>query len=251
MAGAATLAQELSQQVLGRQLSVAEFASLLSVSGDPVVDSANGAANVRATGLNYSRLDFVKLFDAIAAMSGVTAPPSGSTTPARGGGSITPATSASRFATVTVAEGQAVTGVNFGNFITGSISGTVFLDTNGDGTHEHGETAPRGITVFLDTAGTGVLQAGDPQAVTNSAGQFSFTGLTAGSYSVREVVPAGDVETTADPVTVSMTSGLAATVDFGVFQQGAISGTGFLHATGGGAKGSGEAGLSGRTRFIR
>src|SRR5258708_11652753 len=250
MAGAATLAQELSQQVLGRQLSVAEFASLLSVSGDPVVDSANGAANVRATGLNYSRLDFVKLFDAIEAISGVTAPPSGATTPTGGGGSTTPATSASGFATGTVAEGQAVTSVNFGNFITGSISGTVFLDTNGDGTHENGETALSGITLFLDTAGTGVLQAGDPQAGTNSAGAFTFPVLTAGSYSVRQGVPAGDVETTDDAGTVSMASGLAATVNFGVVQHGAIPGTVFLDANGDGAKGPGEAGLSGRTVVI-
>src|SRR5258708_23133094 len=157
-------------------------------------------------------------------MRGSRAAPSGSPTPPGGGGKPAPATSASGFATVTVAEGQAVTGVNFGNFITGSISGTVFLDTNGDGTHENGETALSGITVFLDTAGTGVLQAGDPQAVTNSAGQFSFTGLTAGSYSVREVVPAGDVATKAEPVTGSIASGLAATVNFRALQPGALSG---------------------------
>ena len=79
MAGAATLAQELAQNVLGHQLSTSEFAQLLDASGDTVIDSKSGADNVQNTGLSYSRLDFVKLFDAIDAMSGAsTTPPSGS-----------------------------------------------------------------------------------------------------------------------------------------------------------------------------
>ena len=250
MAGAATLAQELAQQVLGRQLNVVEFAHLLSLSGDTVVDSANGASNVTPTGLSYSRLNFVKLFSAIEAMNGVTPTPPTTPAPPASGGSAGSSASASGFATVQVSEGQAVSGVNFSNFLAGSIAGTVFLDTNGGGTRQIAETGLSGITVFLDTAGTGVLTAEDPQTLTDSTGHYSFAGLTAGSYTIREVVPAGDLETTPDPVTVTMTSGLAATENFGLFAAGTISGTVFRDANVNGTLNTGETGIAGRTVFI-
>jgi hypothetical protein len=151
---------------------------------------------------------------------------------------------------VTLAEGQNLTGVNFDNFLTGTISGTVFLDSNSDGRQDNGEAGLAGVTVYLDTAGAGTLLASDPQVVTDASGHFTFTGLAAGNYVVREVVPTGDLETTPDPVAVSITSGKAATAQFGLFGSGSIGGTVFLDANDDGVQDNGEIGLSGVTVFI-
>jgi uncharacterized delta-60 repeat protein len=94
---------------------------------------------------------------------------------------------------VVVASGQAVTGQDFGQAIvqTATISGTVFADTNGDGKQETGEPGLAGVTVFVDSNRNGTLDSGELTAVTNASGGFVFTGLTAGTYQLRETVPAG------------------------------------------------------------
>ena len=201
------------------------------------------------TGLTYTSLDFVKLFDAIEALKGQTTTPGGGGSPGPTG-TTTPAVPAAGEAQVTLAEGQNLTGVNFENFLTGTISGTVFLDSNSDGRQDNGEAGLAGVTVYLDTAGAGTLLASDPQVVTDASGHFTFTGLAAGNYVVREVVPTGDLETTPDPVAVSITSGKAATAQFGLFGSGSIGGTVFLDANDDGVQDNGEIGLSGVTVFI-
>jgi len=67
---------------------------------------------------------------------------------------------------------------------TASISGTVNFIFLGNG------TAPAVMT-YLDMNNDDNLDKGDPTCVTDSTGYFSFTGLSAGNYTVREVVPAG------------------------------------------------------------
>ena len=64
-------------------------------------------------------------------------------------------------------------------------------------------------------------------------GNYTFTSLGPGTYSVREVAPAGWTETTppGNAYRVTMTSGLTATGDnFGDFKLRTISGTGTLAA---------------------
>jgi hypothetical protein len=73
----------------------------------------------------------------------------------------------------------------------GVISGTVFLDSNGDGVQDNRELGMAGVTVFVDLAGTGLYTAADPVAVTNSTGGYSITGLAAGTYTVIEQTPSG------------------------------------------------------------
>jgi serine-aspartate repeat-containing protein C/D/E len=74
-----------------------------------------------------------------------------------------------------------------------SISGTKFLDANGNGVRDPGETGTGGVTIRLQgtTPGTGT----GVQTVTAADGSFTFTGLAAGAYVVSEVVPAGFVQT--------------------------------------------------------
>ena len=55
-----------------------------------------------------------------------------------------------------------------------------------------------GVTVFLDMVPDGVLNAGEPSAVTDGSGHYSFGGLIAGTYLVRVAVatlPSGAVQT--------------------------------------------------------
>src|SRR5207244_5561637 len=100
---------------------------------------------------------------------------------------------------------QNATGFLFGNRAQGagpaSISGVKFVDTNGNGVMDSGETGLAGVTIQAKTP------AGDTLSTTTGAnGAFSFTGLAAGTYVLSEIVPSGYTRTTpAAPGTVSVT----------------------------------------------
>ena len=68
-----------------------------------------------------------------------------------------------------------------------SISGTVFEDDQLTGVQENGEASSSGVIVFLDDSGTGVLQPNEPTAITDSSGNYRFTGLADGTYRVIAV----------------------------------------------------------------
>ena len=214
VSGAATLAQQLALKTLGRTLTTTEFAALLRSTGDLVTDGSQNDDNVRNTGLTFPRLDMEKLFDAILAYNGQpsTLP---SVSAGSGTGAITPASAGPGSYSVLVGSGATAAGKDFGQFKLGTISGTVFTDTNGDGAREAGEAGVGGATVFIDARGTGTLDAADPQATTDASGAYSFSGIGPGSYSVHIVLPAGQSTTTADPAVIAATSGMAATADFG------------------------------------
>jgi hypothetical protein len=76
-------------------------------------------------------------------------------------------------------------------FVPAHISGTVFNDVNGNGVQELGELGLSGQTLFLDLDGSGVFKPSDPTAVTDSNGNFLFTLRTAGTYTVKQVLPGG------------------------------------------------------------
>jgi len=91
-----------------------------------------------------------------------------------------------------------VEGVNFGNFELGEISGIKFDDANGNGVRDDGETGLLGWTIYIDQNGNGELDDDEAFTSTDSDGAYSFTGLTAGSYVVREVVEADWAQTMPD-----------------------------------------------------
>lgn len=66
------------------------------------------------------------------------------------------------------------------------ISGTVFRDDDGDGLQGGFEPGLFGVTVYLDRDLSGSLTAGDVQTTTDIHGSYSFGGLTAGTYVVRQ-----------------------------------------------------------------
>ncbi len=76
-----------------------------------------------------------------------------------------------------------------------SIFGAVFNDINGNGKQDSSELGIPGVTVFIDATNTGVFKSGDRVTTTNSSGNYSFTGLVAGTYIVRQMLPTGDKQT--------------------------------------------------------
>ncbi len=51
------------------------------------------------------------------------------------------------------------------------------------------EPGLEGITVYLDSNNNGTLDENEPTQITDETGQYKFTGLEAGTYIIREVVP--------------------------------------------------------------
>jgi hypothetical protein len=73
VAGVAVLAQQLADSVLGRRLSLAEMRSLLTSTGDTIVDGDDEADNVVNTGASFKRVNVRALADAIYEMGGPSA----------------------------------------------------------------------------------------------------------------------------------------------------------------------------------
>jgi Ca2+-binding RTX toxin-like protein len=99
-----------------------------------------------------------------------------------------------------------------------SISGFVYNDLNGDGVAENGEPGLDGRIVYLDTNNNNSLDSGEKSTVT-AGGGYSFGGLAAGTYVIRQILPSGWSQT--EPVggagiTVTLTNGQSLSVeDFG------------------------------------
>lgn len=87
------------------------------------------------------------------------------------------------------AGGNTMTGV------AGSISGNVSGETV-SGTVTSAGVGIAGVTLYLDPANTGKYIQGMATATTDSKGDYTFTGLSAGATIVRQIVPAGYSQTT-------------------------------------------------------
>ena len=116
---------------------------------------------------------------------------------------------------VTLATGQVVSGLSIGTKSTAtpppppgnaSISGNAFNDNNNNAKYDTGDGIGKGVTMFLDTDNDGVLDAGETSVVTDSNGKFVFSGLAAGTYSVRRVLSAGQAYST-PAANISLTTG--------------------------------------------
>jgi hypothetical protein len=100
---------------------------------------------------------------------------------------------------VTVSSGVNASNANFGDFApktTGgqSISGEVYSDTNSNGKLDSGETGISGVTVYIDSNNNSLIDANEPETTTVN-GSYSFSGLAAGDYIVRQLLPSGDKQT--------------------------------------------------------
>ncbi|TAK60523.1 MAG: hypothetical protein EPO24_06620 [Bacteroidetes bacterium] len=83
--------------------------------------------------------------------------------------------------TVDINYGQEATGYSFGVFKTGSIQGIVFEDVNSNTVQDSGDAGISGWAMKLN----GTVEA---TAITDSNGFYTFTNLTAGTYTVSETL---------------------------------------------------------------
>ncbi|MBW4647660.1 MAG: carboxypeptidase regulatory-like domain-containing protein [Kastovskya adunca ATA6-11-RM4] len=153
--------------------------------------------------------------------------------------------------TINLASGQTVSSADFGYRQTNSsIGDLVFNDLNGNGTQDPGEPGLANITVTLrDSNGTAIATT-----TTDANGNYRFTGLPAGSYTVSVTDPAGFAITTGnDPFLVNLAAGAAVNnVDFGFRQSNAsIGNLVFNDIDGDGVQDPGEPGISGITINLR
>jgi hypothetical protein len=91
----------------------------------------------------------------------------------------------------TFVTGTAYPNNNFGNWRTVTKSGTKFGDADRDGVRDPGELGLEGWTIYVDYDGDGVLDPGEPSDVTDATGAYEITGITPGTWRVREVNQAG------------------------------------------------------------
>jgi hypothetical protein len=160
---------------------------------------------------------------------------------------------------VTLATNQSVGGKVFGSRLNGaSISGTVINDENGNGTYDAGDNPLASRTVYIDSDNDNVFDAGEKSTSTSAVGAFAFTGLAAGTYKVRQLLPSGWSQTTpASGAGISVTVAANQSVGgklFGARKTPAgtasIWGKVFNDLDGDGTKDAGEGGLSGRTIWL-
>ena len=183
----------------GLQLAVweLEYGSSLTLTGyDPTYTSAQDYADLQAAAAGFIA-DAVGKSEKVAVLDASLTGQLPAPTVTAGGQSILAALS-----------------YNFGNKLApvapGSISGVVFADKIGDGLSD--DDAPlAGVTVQLVNLGGTVLAT--RQVGTNGA--YSFNNLAPGTYTVKEVVPAGYVQTAPDSLvyTVPLAAGQIVTGD--------------------------------------
>jgi hypothetical protein len=127
----------------------------------------------------------------------------------------------------------------------GTIAGTIFNDTNGNGVKDSGEPGLSGFRVYIDANKNGAFDASEKNVVTGSSGAYSFGGLGAGTYNVRQVDQSGWSRTVSSPV-VTLTSGASASgKNIGNFKLASIAGRVFNDADRDGVQDTAESGLSG------
>jgi len=150
---------------------------------------------------------------------------------------------------VTLSPGQTIANLLFGNQLAAAtITGTKFDDANGNGIRDAGEEGLSGVTIIAAP-----VEGASLVTTTDASGNFSFTGLTAGTYVLSEVVPDGFHQTfpgAPGTVSVNLSAGQTATVLFGNQANaaaGTITGLKFNDANGNGAPDSGEPGVGGVT----
>jgi uncharacterized protein (DUF2141 family) len=146
---------------------------------------------------------------------------------------------------------------DFANFTPtpGSISGRVWNDANGDGILNAGETGLSGWTIFIDPDGDGAPDATEPSVVSDDAGNYTLTGVAAGSNVVRELPQSTFTPTapgTGMQLVVVQNAANVSGINFGNKQRtdGAISGATYFDANNNGTRDPGERGLAGITVFL-
>ncbi len=152
------------------------------------------------------------------------------------------------FYSFTTQSGLDETGLNFGNVMPASFSGIVYNDLKGTGIPAPNDPLLANWTIDLFNQGGGLVAT----TTSNARGQYSFTGVSTGTYTIEEVVQPGWVitEPTNPPgtYTVTATSGIDQKgFNFGNFHLATVNGSVYNDQDGNGLRGAGEPGLAGWT----
>jgi|GEM_PF-850846 len=163
--------------------------------------------------------------------------------------------------TVVIGTNVAATGYLFGELPPSTLSGTIYRDNNNNGTIDAGETGIGTPTVTMTLSGTTYLGAPfSTTATTDANGNYTFTNLAPGTYSVSEGALAGflDGKDTAGSVggtpvnpgdtinSITLPAATAATgYNFGELVASTIAGTVYRDLNNNGAIDAGETGISG------
>jgi hypothetical protein len=154
-------------------------------------------------------------------------------------------------AAFSLSSGDSRTDVDFGYRGTASAGDRVWIDGNGNGAQDAGETGLNGLTVeLLDGNGNVVAST-----ITDGDGNYTFSSLTAGTYSVRVTPPTGasptydlDGVATASIASFTLAAGDTRTdVDFGYQGTASVGDRVWLDSNGDGVQDAGESGLNGVT----
>ena len=179
---------------------------------------------------------------------------------------------------VDIVAGGNITGKTFAQFkpgtpppppTGGTVTGTLWNDTDGDGQFNNGEVVTGIRQVFLDTNGNGQLDNGEVSTMSNGAGVYTFKNVAAGTVKVSRAFPAGfhlsnpSDGTGGHDVLAIVTNGGTAIADLGTHKNGStpppppppktgmISGTLWNDTDGDGKFDNGEeAGTGIRTVFL-
>ncbi|HEX3530837.1 MAG TPA: SdrD B-like domain-containing protein [Thermoanaerobaculia bacterium] len=163
-------------------------------------------------------------------------------------------TATANTASATLAAGASRTDVDFGYRGVQQFGDRVWFDYDGNGIQDTGEPGITGVVITLKNS------AGTPIATTTTGtnGNYTFTNLPAGTYSVVIVpsslpggaVPTYDLDGTATPnvTTVTLAAGQSRTdVDFGYRGNGSLGDRVWLDYNANGVQDAGEIGINGVT----
>ncbi|MEO1528269.1 MAG: Ig-like domain-containing protein [Planctomycetota bacterium] len=118
--------------------------------------------------------------------------------------------------TVSVGAGGSV---SFGfNQVIPDITGTKWADVNGNGLFDANESGIGGFYIYLDLDGDDRPDLGEPSAVTADDGTYTIDFPGPGTYTIREVVPPGFIQTfpaTGEHTVVFTGAALAGNFNFG------------------------------------
>ena len=145
------------------------------------------------------------------------------------------------YSAITLPAGTQATGYNFAE--TGSaVTGTVFRDSNRDGTQQPGDQGIAAVTVTLQNSAHSVVAT----TTTAADGSYLFAGVAAGNYFVVETQPTGYGSSASSPDTVAVVvpAGGAATARF-ADTLSTLAGSVYVDLNGNGIRDPGEPGING------
>ena len=155
-------------------------------------------------------------------------------------------------------------GLEWSDLLYGSIGDRVWVDSNGNGVQDVGETGLNGVTVYADGNNNGMRDSAEPFSITSGDGNYLLAGLLPGNYIVRVdsasvaalnpgYGPTYDLDgiTTSYVAAVTLAAAQDRTdVDFGFRVGASVGDRVWMDRDGDGVQESGEPGINGVRVFI-